>query len=96
MAVCGFGKVVVNDTFETEYPFVGDLESRFLYLQDGDKKVLLSAFDFSYRFRRTALLGGVRPSQRRQVFLLPTSGRRTCNCTPRLARWLLMASRVRS
>jgi hypothetical protein len=55
MGKCGFGKVVVNTVFDGTRPFGTDLEGRFVYLEDGVRRWLLAAFDFSYMFRRTSL-----------------------------------------
>ena len=55
MAVCAFTKIVLNDAFEAQYPFDTDLEARYIYLQDGEEKLLLGAFDVSYFFRSTSM-----------------------------------------
>jgi hypothetical protein len=55
MALCGFGKVVTNNTWEARFPFGTDIEGRFLYVRDGERQWLLAAFDFSYTYRRTSL-----------------------------------------
>jgi len=54
-ARCGFGAVVVNPAFEPEYDFGTDLEGRFLYIADGERRWLLAAFDFLYMWRSTCL-----------------------------------------
>lgn len=55
MAQCAFAKVVVNDVWESKWPYGTDLEGRFVYMRDGAQQWLLAAFDFSYMFRRTSL-----------------------------------------
>lgn len=55
MAQCGFGRVVTNGVWDTQYSFGTDLDGRFLYLRDNERQWLLAVFDFSYQFRRTSL-----------------------------------------
>ena len=41
-------------TFKQEWPYGTDLYGRFIYLESGDEKVLIGAFDFNATFPREA------------------------------------------
>ena len=45
MAVCGFSKVSLKDTFEAAWPFYTDLYCRILYIASGEEQMLVCAFD---------------------------------------------------
>jgi hypothetical protein len=63
VTVCAAGRVVANAAFTPAFPFGTDLEGRFLYLADGERRWLLAAFDFSYMWRSTCLEWRRRVSQ---------------------------------
>jgi len=54
MAVCGLAKAAVNGVWAATRPFKTDIEGRFVYVAEGERRWLIAAFDFSYMFRRSS------------------------------------------
>ena len=51
---CSFAKMSTKGTFKQEWPYGTDLYGRFLYLESGEERVLIGAFDFNATFPREA------------------------------------------
>lgn len=51
---CSFAKMSTKGTFKQKWPYGTDLYGRFMYLESGDERVLIAAFDFNATFPREA------------------------------------------
>ena len=51
---CSFAKMSTKGTFKEEWPYGTDLYGRFLYIEQGDERVLIAGFDFNATFPREA------------------------------------------
>lgn len=52
---CSFAKMSTKGVFKPVWPYGTDLYGRFLYLEDGDNKALIAAFDFLGTYKPEAL-----------------------------------------
>lgn len=52
---CSFAKMSTKGVFKPVWPYGTDLYGRFLYLEDGDNKALIAAFDFLGTYKPQAL-----------------------------------------
>ena len=51
---CSFAKMSTKGTFKPEWPYGTDIYGRFLYLEQGNEKVLIAGFDFNATYPREA------------------------------------------
>ena len=51
---CSFAKMSTKDTFKAEWPYGTDLYGRFLYLEQGNERVIIAGFDFNATYPREA------------------------------------------